>query len=95
MLLHKNLQAACGPRPRITKEGVSIDVLRLCHRGLASRAASQATVFHPAPTAATMPPPPHMSAVATRNTGFFLKLDQRNGRGVRVVRVQWYQTQSL
>jgi hypothetical protein len=28
-LLRKNLQAAYGPRPRITKEGVSNDVLRL------------------------------------------------------------------
>ncbi len=28
-LLRKNLQAACGPRPRITKDGLSIDVLQL------------------------------------------------------------------
>jgi hypothetical protein len=63
-LLRKNLQAACGPRPQTTKDGVSIDVLRRRHGSLPSTAA----------TTTLMPPPPPMNAVATRNSRFF-----RNG----------------
>ena len=75
-LLRKNLQAACGPRPRITKEGVPIDVLRRNQGSLASRAASQATVFYPGvqtppPPEIIMPPPPHLNAVASRNSRFY------------------------
>jgi hypothetical protein len=71
-LLRKNLQAACGPRPRTTKDGVSIDVLRRRHGGgLPSTAASFVST---PPTTTMMPPPPAMNAVATRNSRF-----HRNG----------------
>jgi hypothetical protein len=66
-LLRKNLQAACGPRPRITKDGVSINVLR-------RSGATGADVPTP-PTATShwaMPPPrPMNAAVASRDSRFF------------------------
>ena len=70
-LLRKNLQAACGPRPRITKDGVSIDVLRL-RQGTSS--ASRGDVRNPPPTTSNwaMPPPrPLNAAVASRDSRFF------------------------
>jgi hypothetical protein len=72
-LLRKNLQAACGPRPRTTKDGVSIAVLRSRHGGsLPSTAASFVSSTPPITT--IMPPPPPTNAVATRNSRFY-----RNG----------------